>query len=64
MALIQLQIIKGEQTMREDDQHEEVEIHTGIKAGDDNGQMGSGNVVGNGQFGSGSATNGQMGTGS
>ena len=43
---------------------EQIEIHTGIKAGDDNGQMGSGNVVGNGQFGSGNATNGQMGTGS
>jgi hypothetical protein len=48
--------------MRENEQQEEVEIHTGLKAGDDS-QIGSGSAVSNGQFGSGNATNGQMGTG-
>ncbi len=49
-----------------DMQQEDVSIRTGIKAGDDNGQMGSGSATGgNGQFGSGTATgsNGQFGTG-
>jgi hypothetical protein len=46
-----------------ENENEQIEIHTGIKAGDDNGQIGSGSAVSNGQFGSGSATNGQLGTG-
>ncbi len=49
--------------MRENDQQEEVEIHTGIKAGDDNGQIGSGSAVSNGQFGSGNAAGSQIGSG-
>lgn len=52
--------------MRDDEkQQEDVSIRTGVKAGDDNGQMGTGSAVGNGQFGSGSAvgSNGQMGSG-
>jgi hypothetical protein len=44
-------------------QNEDLTIRTGLKAGDDNGQMGSGSAAGNGQMGSGNATNGQMGTG-
>jgi len=45
-------------------ENDPIEIRTGLKAGDDNGQMGSGNVVspGGGTLGSGSAT-GQMGSG-
>jgi hypothetical protein len=34
-------------------QQEELSIRTGIKAGDDNGQMGTGNVVDTGMLGSG-----------
>jgi hypothetical protein len=45
-------------------QNEDLAIRTGIKAGDDNGQIGSGSAVGNGQFGSGSATPGGGGLGS
>jgi hypothetical protein len=48
--------------MRENDQQEEVEIHTGIKAGDDS-QMGTGSAVSNGQFGSGNAAGSQIGSG-
>jgi hypothetical protein len=42
-------------------ENETVEIHTGLKAGDDS-QIGSGNAVGGGTLGSGSAT-GLMGSG-
>ncbi|HEY0159902.1 MAG TPA: hypothetical protein VGF28_21635 [Thermoanaerobaculia bacterium] len=45
-----------------DTQHEEVTIRTGIQAGDDGSQIGSGHVAGGGGLGSGSAT-GQMGSG-
>jgi hypothetical protein len=45
-------------------QHEEVAIRTGIRAGDDGSQMGSGHTFGGGGLGSGSAAgNGQMGSG-
>jgi hypothetical protein len=44
-------------------QNEDLTIRTGLKAGDDNGQIGSGSAVGNGQLGTGNATNGQMGSG-
>ncbi|HEY0159906.1 MAG TPA: hypothetical protein VGF28_21655 [Thermoanaerobaculia bacterium] len=44
---------------------EDVSIRTGLKAGDDGSQIGSGNAAGNGQFGSGNAAgNGQIGSGS
>ena len=49
--------------MREDDQHEVVEIHTGIKAGDDGSQIGTGNAAGNGQLGTGNAAGSQIGSG-
>ena len=39
-------------------QHEDLAIRTAIKAGDDNGQIGSGSAVGNGQLGTGSAAGG------
>jgi hypothetical protein len=44
-------------------QHEDVVIRTGIKAGDDGSQMGSGYAAGQYGSGSGGATNGQMGSG-
>jgi hypothetical protein len=51
--------------MHENDmQQEELSIRTGIKAGDDNGQMGTGNAAGsNGQLGSGNVTGSQIGSG-
>jgi hypothetical protein len=49
---------------QKDMQQEEVSIRTGIKAGDDGSQIGSGHAAGNGQFGSGNAAgNGQFGSG-
>jgi hypothetical protein len=51
--------------MNENTQHEDLTIRTGLKAGDDGSQIGSGHTFGGGGLGSGSAAgNGQMGTGS
>jgi hypothetical protein len=45
-------------------QHEDLSIRTGLKAGDDNGQLGTGSAAGNGQLGTGNAAgNGQFGSG-
>ena len=50
--------------MNENTQHEDLTIRTGLKAGDDGSQMGSGHTFGGGALGSGSAVgNGQLGTG-
>jgi hypothetical protein len=47
-----------------DTPHEEVAIRTGLKAGDDGSQIGTGNAAGGGGLGSGSAAgNGQFGSG-
>jgi hypothetical protein len=39
-------------------QNDDLSIRTGVKAGDDNGQMGSGNAAGGGGLGSGNAAGG------
>jgi hypothetical protein len=47
--------------MRDDEKQEDVSIRTGIKAGDDGSQMGTGNATGTGQTGSGGRQSGSGG---